>query len=135
MSIILAFILGVCVMLVVGCLTVGVIAFFKVIKLNKESEEVRGAMWYQFEQVSKNHESDISNLYQTISSEFDIINKTIDSNVNDLNLRINQETSDRDFNITGVHGGFEEVFRTIDSRYDKLENKISNLVKEKEKNN
>jgi uncharacterized protein HemX len=90
---ILSFILGVCAVLVVGGLTVGVVAFFKVIKLKKYVQAVEINFQHQINEANKNRESNIGSLYQSIDTKSNEIYRTIDSRFDKLDNKIKEKNN------------------------------------------
>ncbi len=97
----ISFILGISVVLVAGGLAVGVIGFFKIIKVKKHAENFQ------------------INIYNDLDKRLQSIYTSIEEN---------REQASRDLRAynQGIYADFDGLKRELDSRLDKLDNKIKN---------
>jgi hypothetical protein len=102
---ILSFVLGISAVLVVALVTVGVVAFVKVIKLKKEVTNINSDM-----------EENLASTYTYVNERFDDIERMIGEN--------QDEASNMD----------QEILSKIDSVHDKLYDKITKVMIEVELN-
>ena len=82
-----SFILGMSTVLVIASVIVGVVAFFKVIKLKKNAEGDIEGIHQTIENILSEHENDKKEIYQSI----DDTNKEIDSRCDKLQAKISKE--------------------------------------------
>jgi len=98
----LSFVLGISVVLVAGGLTVGVIGFFKAIRLRKKVDENHKQVYIDFDKQN-------INLWTHIEE-----NRT-------------QASRDLQTYNQGMYADFDVLKRELDSRFDKMDNKIKNI--------
>ena len=72
---ILSFILGMSIVVVIAMTIVAVIAFVKVNKLNKEIERIHTTMGMEFENQNRERKRELTNVYSTIDSRLDKLEK------------------------------------------------------------
>lgn len=97
---ILSFVLGIAVVVIIGVSVIAVIAFVKARKIEEETNRIHTIMGNEAERVSR----DIDKTHVYIGTEISAIHRRID-----------------DFE--------KEVFSQLDSRLDKLENKLTTTKK------
>lgn len=95
----ISFVLGISVVLVAGGLTVGVIGFFKAIGLKKKVDENHKQVYVDFDKQSQNLWTHIETNRQVASKDLQTYNQ-------------------------GIYSDFDALKRELDSRLDKLDNKI-----------
>jgi len=100
----ISFVLGISAVLVAGGLVVGIIGFFKVIKVKKYSENLQ------------------TNIYNDLDKRLQPIYMTIEDNKK-------QASRDLQTYNQGVYADFDALKRELDSRFDKMDNKIKAGVK------
>ena len=96
---ILSFILGMCAVLVIALAIVGVVALVKVLKLKQNYDNDVRELHLKINDVETNISKNIDELHQYMGREIENINQVTSREVN-------------------------EIYRTIDSRFDKLSNKL-----------
>lgn len=97
----ISFVLGISAVLVAGGLVVGVIGFFRTIKVKKYAENLQTNIYNDFDKFNQN-------IWRTIEE--------------------NRSQASRDIQTynQGVYADFDALKRELDSRFDKMDNKIKN---------
>ena len=117
MSTTIAFILGIMSVIVFAAIVMGVIAFFKVIKLKKKVVGVEESMNNSANQLYTRIDTETSDLYHNITN----MEKSTGENLNEIYHQISINVDELNKNIEKLN---DDVYRTIDSRFNKFENKI-----------
>lgn len=125
----MSFALGMATVVVIIVLIVAIVGFVKVIKIGK-----------QFDGMSKHYEKEIEQLYRNLQD-------TNNNNITEINSKANQAQLNLENHIRSVDEEFSSIWRyfeetnrkidennqrfdsNLDSRLDKLENKLKELIK------
>ena len=123
MSTTIAFILGIIAVIIFACIVMGIISFFKVIKLNKKVVELETSINNNIGEVYNS----ITQLSNDLYGIFSNLEKSTNNNINEVYNQINVNVDDLSKTIEKIK---DDIYRTMDSRFNKFENKVDSENKD-----
>lgn len=120
MNIVIAFILGIVFVFVCVVMTLAIIAFFKVIKLNKRMNDFELSISNEIGLIYDQIKLEKNELERQITD----VNSSLSNNVNELYNQLNINVNELDTKITAVS---DDIIRGMDSRFNKFETKIKGM--------